>query len=439
MRDMPLEEVRRKESVLFSGIPWHPVTSHLENGRMGIDALRKGLNDIYVRQVQAEFPGLTQKIRDQLVIKKAKLQALEESTLVDQRSYLKNNVSKYKSKADKCLSDESDEGIRENTDHLTAQLEKCIKTLRDTLTWDGKFGLFYNEIDTCILCGGKFADYLGIYSWINERYKKSPGYKLPGSIPDSLITELFIERISPWEKVIGDFSTKVSRTFQEAILKCCQFEHEKDTLLQHRCQELLIKALEAKMDEFRQECLVRSKYEPSRLLKDETEKRVFENQIRNARMKLLKTALVRTADPSGQTNTEKLAEYLNGDQYVIFQIHDILRALSSMALEDFTDWVAMSFLGMDYIKEVMDVYNNQLFDALSDEEIRAFFKPDPKAEKATRALEDDIKKLEVMQKDLDAIVEKPYNLGSGTKPVDTTANGSSDMPIRTKPGQRIAN
>jgi hypothetical protein len=436
---MSLEEARRKESVLFSGIPWHPVTSHLDNGRMGIDALRKGLNDIYVHQVQAEFPGLTQKIRDQLVIKNAKLQALEESTLMDQRSYLKNNVSKYKSRADKCLSDGSDEGIKESTDHLTAQLEKCIKTLRNTLTWDGNFRRFYNEIDTSILCGGKFADSSGIYSWINERYQKTPGYKLPGCIPESLITELFIEQISPWEKIIGDFSTKISRVFRKAILECCQFEHEKDTLLQHKCQELLIKALEAKMDEFRHECLARSKYEPSCLLKDETEKRVFDNQIRNARTKLLKSALVRTADPSGQANTEKLAEYLNGDQYVIFQIHDILRALFDMAMEDYTDWVAMSFLGLDYTKEVMDVYNNQIFDALSNGEIRALFKPDSKAEKAMKALEDDIKKLEAVQKDLDAIVEKPYCLGSGTKPVDTTANGSSDMPIRTKPGQGLAN
>lgn len=435
---MSVVEARRKESVLFSGIPWHPFASRLEEGRMGIDALRKGLSHIYVHQVQAELPGLTQKIRDQLAIKKAELQAREEKISMDQRSYLKNNISKYKSRADKCLRDESNEGAKGGADHLTVQLENCIKTLQKTLTWgEGKVRVLYNEIDTSILYDGELGDWSGIYTWINERYQNIPGYKIPGCVPESFITELFIEQISPWEKIIGDFSTKISRTFQEAMLECCQFDHDKDKLLQHKCEELVLKVLEAKMDEFRQECLTRSKYEPSHLLKDETEKRVFEKQIRETRLKLLKSAVARLADPSGLTNTKKLAEYLNSDQHAVFQIHDVLRALFFTAREDYMDWIAMSFLGLDYIKEVMDVYNDHLFDALSNEEINALFRPDLEAGKAMKALEDVIKMLDTVLKDLEAIVEKPYSFGSGTKPVDATTNGSSDMPIRTKSGQGL--
>lgn len=436
MRDMSLKEARRKESALFSGIPWHPFASRLEERRMGIDALRKGLSDIYVHQVQAEFPGLLQKIQNQLEIKKAELQVLEENRSKAQRSHLKDINSKYKSRVDKYLSDESNEGVKEGADHLTVQLEHCIKTLQTTLNWKGKVKRFYyspEDIDP----SGQLLDWLGIFTWIDERYQSTPRYKIPGCIPQSFVKELFIEQIGPWESIIRDFSTEVSRIFQDTMLEFCQFEHDNDKLLQHKCKELVIKTLEAKMDEFRQECIAHSKYEPSRLLKDDSEKRVFENQIREARMKLLKSALARMADPSGVTNTEKLAEYLNSDRHVIFQVHDILRVIFDMALEDYMDWMAMSFLGLDYIREVMDIYNDQLFDILSDEEIKALFKPDPEAEKVKKALEDDIEKLETVLADLDAILEKPCSFVSRKKPVDATVNGSSDMPIRTKPGQGL--
>jgi transcription initiation factor TFIIIB Brf1 subunit/transcription initiation factor TFIIB len=84
---------------------------------------------------------------------------------------------------------------------------------------------------------------------------------------------------------------------------------------------------------FRQECLTRSKYEPGHLLKGEAEKRAFENQIREARMKILKSAVKQ----AGLTNTEQLVEYLNSDQYVVCQLYDILRTLYDMALADYTD------------------------------------------------------------------------------------------------------
>jgi hypothetical protein len=79
----------------------------------------------------------------------------------------------------------------------------------------------------------------------------------------------------------------------------------------------------------------------------------------------------------------------------------------------------MSFLGMDYIKEVMDVYNYQLIDALSDEEIKTLSKSYSEAEKAKKALEDDIEKLEIVLKDLEAVMEEPCSFASGTKGVDT--------------------
>jgi hypothetical protein len=414
MKGTSLEEARRRESMLFSGIPWHPFTSHLEKERMGIDALRKGLSNLYLDQIQTEVPGLIRKIRDQLAVKKAELQKVKEHSSSSQRSYLRSIVNEYKSRADEYSSDESIKRSKNDGEHLTVQLENCTQTLSDDLVSKGTSRAFHSATDwgdfTSAIaagsrCAGDLADESNIYTWINERYQTTTGDKIPGCIPQSFIIELFNEQMSPWKSITENFIVAVSRTFRKAISECLQLLHDKDKVLQDKCEELVLKALETKMDELRQECLTRSKFQPSQLLQNEVDNRVFDKEVREARLKRLKSVVAWITSPSGLSETEKLEEYLNCDQHIVFQVHDILKALYNIAVRDYTSWIKMSFLGLNFIKETMDVCNNEFFDSLSNEEIRAIFKPDLETEKPMLDLRNAIGKHERLLGDMEALMK----------------------------------
>lgn len=159
------------------------------------------------------------------------------------------------------------------------------------------------------------------------------------------------------------------------------------------------------MDELWQECLTRSKFQPSQLLQNEVDKRVFDKEVREARLKRLKSVVAWMTSPSGLSETEKLEEYLNCDQHIVFQVHDILKALYNIAVRDYTSWIKMSFLGLNFIKETMDVCNNEFFDFLSNEEIRAIFIPDLETEKPMLDLKNAIGKHERLLGDMEALMK----------------------------------
>jgi len=381
---------------------------------MGIDALRKGLSNLYLNQIQTEVPELIRKIRDQLAVKNAELQKVKEHSSSSQRSYLRSIANEYKSRADECSSDESIKRSNTDDEHLTVQLENCTQTLSDDLMSKGAsrafhsatdWGDFSSAIAAGSRCAGDLADESNIYTWINERYQTTTGDKIPGCIPQSFIIELFNEQMSPWESVTENFIAAVSQAFRKAVSECLQLLHNKDKVLQDKCEQLALKALEAKMDELRQECLTRSKFQPSQLLQNEVDKRVFDKEVREVRLKRLKSVVAWMTSPSGLSETEKLEEYLNCDQHIVFQVHDILKALYNIAVRDYTSWIKMSFLGLNFIKETMDVCNNEFFDSLSNEEIRAIFKPDLETEKPMLDLKNAIGKHERLLGDVEALMK----------------------------------
>lgn len=197
----------------------------------------------------------------------------------------------------------------------------------------------------------------------------------------------------------------VSQAFQKAVSEYLLLLHDKDKVLQHRRNELVLKALEAKMDDLRQECVARSKCDPNQLLQLGIDKRTFDKEVREARSKRLRSVVARMADTSGLSYAAKLEAYLNCDQPIVFQVHDILKALSNIAVRDYTSWIKMSYLGVNFIKETMDVCNNELFDALSDDEVMALFKPDPETEKPMLDLENAIGKHERLLEDIETLMK----------------------------------
>jgi hypothetical protein len=414
MVGISLEVGRCMESTLFSGVPWHPLTSRLKEERMGINALRQALSQAMVYQIHAEFPRLIKIIRDQLEVKKSELQAVKEDDCKSPRSYLRTIVDEYKSRAIEPLINESIKGSKIYEEHLAVQLESCIQTLSDDLSSKGTVRAFHSASDqgdftsaiaASSRCAGELADELNIYTWINERYQRTIEDKIPGCIPQSLIIELFKEQMGPWAGLIETCTATMSQTFQKFVLEHLQLLRDKDKVLQDQCEKLVLKSLQVKMNELREECLTRSKYQPSQLLQHEVDKRVFNKDVREARLKRLKAVTAWLDSPFGLSKTEKLEEYLDCDQHIVFQLHDILKALYNIAVRDYISWIKMSFLGVDFIKETMDVCNNELFDVLSDDEIRALFKPMPDNGRRISHLENLIWRHQSLLTDIEGLME----------------------------------
>lgn len=418
--ELTLKEAKGKESELFSEKPWNPATSGLEKERLGIDALRTGLSKAFCDHIHRQ-------IRDLLTSKKTELQALESNALQDHRKYLRSIVHEYTTRKDQCL---KDEGIKQDS-----QIKEWQKSLVDDLRYRGatrEFQVVTTNIDhdsdlaAVRRCTSYLADQKNIYTWINERYQSTNNECLiPGLVPQTLMEELFREQTITWETITKTFTWAVSLASEAAVKEYLQFIHKKKELFEpQKFESLVLKALDAKMDRFRKACLndLDSRRSLFGYVADEPG---FTKEVREARAKRFMVAIARMHDHSKSLshdtreprldkfggcqissihfNLANINTFLTDDRQTVYQIHDILQAHYRRTLTAYIDWIRKEFLNPDSVRKTLDVCSTDLVDALSDEEVKGFFGPDPEVEKAKRVIMDDIWKLETALRELEAI------------------------------------
>jgi Dynamin central region len=221
---------------------------------MGIEALRRGLSEIFCDLIQAELPKLNEESRNHLSTKIVELQVLDKVTLQDNRKYLKSVVEEYKARMDQRFNDRLNDGAKGGVESLEVKLEACMKTLSDALSSRGATKDFQtatsgkdlsSDMAAISRCTGDPANERNIYTWINECYQTNNNYMIPGTIPETLIAKLFKEQTSQWETITTEFTTAVSSVLQDAVKGCLECIGDKDKLIAKKCEDLMMKALRA--------------------------------------------------------------------------------------------------------------------------------------------------------------------------------------------------
>jgi hypothetical protein len=428
--DLSLKDAKGKESDLFSGKPWNPAISGLEKERLGIDALRTGLS-------KAICDHIDQQVRDQLKSKKTELQALESKVLQDHRNYLRSIVDEYTIRKDECLNDED---VKQDL-----QWEEWQKSLSDDLHFRGatrKFQDVTTNIDigsdlaAVRRCSGELADEENMYTWINERYQSTNnGCIIPGLVSQTLIEELFREQTAPWEMITTSFTSAMSQAAQTTVKEYLEFIHKKEFLGSQKFESLVLKALDAQMEGFRKACLNELNNRRS-LFGCVTDEPEFAKEVRRARAKRFMAAIARMHDYAESPclgicepcpdkfdgcpksiipfDLTRINIFLTDDRQTVYQIHDILKAHYSRALSAYIDWIRKEFLNQKAVRKTLGVCSNALVDAMSDEEVKGLFGPDPETKKAKKNIGDAMGQLETVLKELEAISTEriePVTLG----------------------------
>jgi len=226
---MKLDVARAQESTLFMGKPWND--SGIESTRMGIDALRTGLSNVFCAHIRSEFPAFNEQTRKILQLKKSRLANLgpARSTVKDQWTYLRSIVKAYQLPKYRLLSD--DFSPSNNTEDGSTSLHRRLaynkkKLLRDQLVGSGASYQFQTPYPGKDLVSDMAASTTGdnrhknIYTWINTRYQETKFCGIPGIVPYPLIERLFEEQTFNWTTLTKIFLDSVENVFVTAFQHC---------------------------------------------------------------------------------------------------------------------------------------------------------------------------------------------------------------------------
>lgn len=397
---MSISSARIKEEELFSTAPWAPKNSGLQKSRMGIDALRTGLSNLFCSHIRLEFPKFNAQTRVLLKQKRAELAALGPSrgNESEQRSYLMGIAERYQSPKHQCLHD-NHRLAEPNDPTLIARKLAVLKKveLRDALQSKGSAWQFQSpsrDVDPVsdAAANGLQEDDDGntnIYTWINTRYQSSKACEVPGLVPYPLVERLFEEQTESWVSITKVFTEKLAGVLKDAVRHCLNV-----ACTNTRVQKALWELIEVQLDEeiayFLDECLglIEQHRDGMRIVASETD---FVYQLNVARTLRFISAIARlkydsevpnqnqpgditsfkTLNDFMKSNAELMMGVLTNERQIVYQIHDILKTYYNFTIGHYTESVCKNILHDSRIKNVMDAFSQDWVKSLSDKEVEA--------------------------------------------------------------------
>lgn len=216
---IPMRHIKEEE--FFKQAPW----SSLSKDRVGISSMRSFLAQLLYDHIRGEFPQLVEEIRAMVIDCRAQIQQLGEAreTNVQQRAFLTSLANRYQNH-----NTESLKGVynakwkpkdpRKLSMHIALENDRlAAKMEEEGHTYE------FKEVDETIPpepisaksaanrrepsdVKSRYEDdgddhFDSIYSWIRDRYRKSRGAELPGTVNPSVLENLFRQQSEKWQPI----------------------------------------------------------------------------------------------------------------------------------------------------------------------------------------------------------------------------------------------
>ena len=245
-RDSTTEQRDLAESLFFEEDPW----KDLPRSTVGVGSLRSRLSQILLNQIRRHLPNLIDDIRRSMNECRSKLEKLGDNrdTSERQRNYLLKMSQSFQDLCREAVGGNYDDAffgdpssnkeyykrIRAVTQNGNIEFSSIMKEkghhrkiLEDDAGLDEKDTA--TEADGQLIMSQKEA-----VKWVRQLLIRSRGRELPGSFNPLLVSELFRDQSSPWEKLAREHVKKMweeSKRFLDALLSAIMDEETVKSLL----------------------------------------------------------------------------------------------------------------------------------------------------------------------------------------------------------------
>lgn len=336
-----IEERHVNEENFFTTYPW----STLGRDRVGIKPLKGFLGKLLYEHIRNEFPAL---VRDIEVKHAESLAELEElgaprQSTSEQRQYLTKIVNTYQLSVSKALAGTYESNLPANHPlklrmHVHTNNTAFVKLVASA----GHTYQFMNTNDA--VDPAYVRDTPGdVYKWIRDWYKESRGAELPGTISPAVVESLFRQQAVGWVQIANNHLKSI-----ENIVKDFNNSLFTQTIPDDRIRTNII----AHMEPLISTGMKAAEKELERILQDEREgilltfNKIFETTLNSARLARICARMAKSGVGTGNYAAATLAGYahVSIEDQAVYDIHDILKSFYKVAVERFTDNVAVQVI-----------------------------------------------------------------------------------------------
>lgn len=419
-----LKATKELESELFAAKRWRYLD--IPSSRLGIDALQDGLSNVYRDHIRKELYTFLEQARDVLKTKTDQLHTLglPRTNRTEYESYLKSIVVAYQPYKDACLSGTSCQSDNEGPLRLLLRLANHRnEDLRERLLTDGVLYEFQTitvdyDLEADVAASQVDETTKHIYTWINTRYQTVRPYHIPGSLPQTLLLELFREQTKKWTAITIEFVRQVGDTFKAAVRKCIESVCANGTVAA-ALWTILDEKIEAKLSSLHGKCMDLIQNERQSISVNFGEG-LFIDSIHEAKTFRFIAAIARAECDFKTSNDENfevrktnhdclektwvrrmlvingylLKASIGDPRQVVYDLHDIMRIYYQFSLSHYTEAVAKNALTTQFMEETMDVFSLSFLENLTDMEIREIARENSADRKRRRELTESICRLE---------------------------------------------
>jgi hypothetical protein len=396
---IPMRHVKEEE--FFRQAPW----STLPKERVGISSMRSFLAQLLYDHIRGEFPQLVEEIRGRVIDCRAQIQQLGEprETNVQQRAYLTGLANRYQNHNSEVLKGnynsrwkpkdprklrmhialENDRFTsRMNAKGHTYAFKKVDETIPELLSPKSSANGLDDTLDVLSRYKDDGDDTFGdIYSWIRDRYRKSRGAELPGTVNPTVLENLFRQQSESWEKIANDYITVVDglvhhhndlsfrEIYRDEMIRRSISERNKRAALVTRdaAASQLNKIMEDEMNGILQ---TTNHYFADNLASNKQERVMLRLEKFFGEENLTEDGKV-TGTGYKLTDIMKVANMSNEDS-AIFDIHDIIKSYYTVAIKRFIDNVIVQVTERFYLgpEGPLRFISPGYVGGLADEELR---------------------------------------------------------------------
>lgn len=396
---MTIPQRHVKEEEFFKQAPW----SKLPKDRVGIASVRSFLAQLLYDHIRGEFPQLVEEIRTMVNDCRQQMYHLgaARETNVQQRSFLTALATDYQTHNTEALtgnykpkwSPKDPRKLRMHialeNDRLAAEMAQdghtyAFRTVDEGIPPEPTKVMSKNGTQNDI--AARYADdgheeFANIYSWIRDRYRKSRGAELPGTVNPSVLQNLFRQQSQKWQPI--------ARAYIDMIDQLVHYYNEcsfRDIYKDESIRRSLSERNKRAAGETRKAAL----NQLNSIIEDEmngilqTTNHYFADNLRTNKQERVMLRLEKffgqenVADGKVNASGIKLTDILkatnlSNEEAAIFDIHDILKAYYKVAVKRFVDNVVVQVVERHYLgaEGSLRFISPAYVGGLSDEELRS--------------------------------------------------------------------
>ncbi|KAK6528360.1 hypothetical protein TWF281_009603 [Arthrobotrys megalospora] len=422
-----MEQRREREADFFKEWPW---PQNLRPERLGIDNLKTFLGNLLHEHIRKELPKITKELNGMIKDSKEELEAMwrRPGDPSSQRTYLTKFAGEYKTKVDKYLAG----GLRKplDLDHplkIRTRTQKLNDDFAERMKKHGHtrpFGtLDGNDDGTGFNLANAEVPKIDIYSWITKVYRASRGTELKGLLNSDLVAVLFHDQAMNWAGIAEDHVEaviNVVKEFNVALFK----EVVRDETVRERiltkienetvqrfnaARSSLSERIQGEFGDHLQ--TVDEQYEISF---QESKRQRIEARLQIYKFREFSAARLRDAASKRDVDGLKIIQKMEsnaagepsipfsldnwveqslknfiGEEAIVHELHDCLKAFYPVALRRFVDNVNLKVIEEDLLGEngPVRLFNDQYIAKLSPEDLHNITKEDDRDAEKRKQLE----------------------------------------------------